>query len=177
MKDFIDFGLEYYKKSNVSYIKTGLDILKEIKHGTLRVGFSPKIQSEVSSLFDNKSDHYFSNVCISVSKKDLFSKKEYVKVYNLYLGTFNASVKTRLKLKKEDLILFSSANFVRVDNNQLPSYVPLIVILRRKGVERLNKMYDLVIAKVEDNKQKIYTLDDKEWAGNFDMIRSYKSVR
>lgn len=175
MKNLID--LKYYKKSDISYIKTGLDVLKEMKHHTLRVGFSPKIQSQVCSLFDSKDNCSFSNVCISVSKKDLFSKKEYVKVYNLYLGTFNASVKTKLKIKKEDLILFSSANFVQVDNNQLPSYVPLIVRLKGQEAKKLNKKYDLVIAKVEDNKQKIYTLDGKEWAGNFAMIRSYKSVR
>lgn len=175
MKSFFD--LKYYKKSEASYIKTNLDVLKEIKHHTLRIGFSPKIQSQVSSLFDSKDNHRFSNVCINVTKKDLFSKKEYVKVYNLYLHEFNASVKTKLKIKKEDLILFSSANFVQVDNNQLPSYVPLIVMLKGQEAEKLNKKYDLVIAKVEDNKQKIYTLDDKEWAGNFAMIRSYKSVR
>lgn len=50
-------------------------------------------------------------------------------------------------------------------------------MLKGQEAEKLNKKYDLVIAKVEDNKQKIYTLDDKEWAGNFSMIRSYKSVR
>lgn len=174
MKNLID--LEYYKKSDVSYIKTGLNVLKEIKHSTLRVGFSPKIESQVSSLFDIKDNYRFSNVCIRVNKKDLFSKKEYVKVYNLFLH-INTSVKTKLKIKKEDLILFSSANFVQVDNNQLPSYVPLIVRLKGQKAEKLNKKYDLVVAKVEDNKQKIYTLDGKEWAGNFSMIRSYKSVR
>lgn len=111
-----------------------------------------------------------------VSEKDLFSKKAYVKI-SIFQELNGSDVKIKLKIKKEDLILFSSANFVQVDNNQLPSYVPLIVMLKGQEAEKLNKKYDLVIAKVEDNKQKIYTLDDKEWAGNFAMIRSYKSVR
>ena len=76
MKNFFD--LKYYKKSEISYIKTNLDVLKEIKHHTLRVGFSPKIQSQVSSLFDSKDSSCFSNVCINVAKKDLFSKKGFV---------------------------------------------------------------------------------------------------
>ena len=112
-----------------------------------------------------------------VSEKDLFSKKEYVKIYSIFNELDRSDVKLKLKIKKEYLILFSSANFAQVDNNQLPSYVPLIVRLKGQEAEKLNKKYDLVIAEVENNKQKIYTLDGKEWAGNFAMICSYKSVR
>lgn len=168
---FIGFGLKYYKKSDASYIKTSLNIREEIKQGTLRVGFSPKLQKEIMTIDNSYSDS------MMVSEKDLFSKKEYVKIYSIFNELDRSDVKLKLKIKKEYLILFSSANFVQVDNNQLPSYVPLIVMLKGQEAEKLNKKYDLVIAKVEDNKQKIYTLDDKEWAGNFAMIRSYKSVR
>lgn len=173
MKDFIGFGPNYYKKSE-AYIKTSLNIREEIKQGTLRVGFSPKVQKEIMTIDNSFSDS------VTVSEKDLFSKKEYVKIYSIFqeLDKDKNDVKIKLKIKKEDLILFSSANFARVDNNnQLPSYIPLIVRLKGQEAEKLNKKYDLVIAEVEDNKQKIYTLDGKEWAGNFAMIRSYKSVR
>lgn len=171
--NFIGFGLEYYKKSEASYIKTSLNIRGEIKQGTLRIGFSPKVQKEIMTIDNSFSDP------VTVSEKDLFSKKEYVKIYSIFqeLDKDKNDVKIKLKIKKEDLILFSSVNFVQVDNNQLPSYVPLIVMLKGQGAEKLNKKYDLVIVKVEDNKQKIYTLDGKEWTGNFSMIRSYKSVR
>lgn len=167
---FIGFGLKYYKKSDASYIKTSLNIREEIKQGTLRVGFSPKLQKEIMTIDNSYSDS------MPVSEKDLFSKKAYVKI-SIFQELDGSDVKIKLKIKKEDLILFSSANFVQVDNNQLPSYVPLIVMLKGQGAEKLNKKYDLVIAEVEANKQKIYTLDGKEWAGNFTMIRSYKSVR
>lgn len=168
--NFIGFGLKYYKKSDASYIKTNLNIREEIKQGTLRVGFSPKLQKEIMTIDNSYSDS------MPVSEKDLFSKKAYVKI-SIFQELDGSDVKIKLKIKKEDLILFSSVNFVQVDNNQLPSYVPLIVMLKGQGAEKLNKKYDLVIAKVEDNKQKIYTLDGKEWAGNFAMIHSYKSVR
>lgn len=172
MKDFIGFGPKYYKKSEASYIKTSLNIREEIKQGTLRVGFSPKVQKEIMTIDNSFSDS------VTVSEKDLFSKKEYVKIYSIFQELDNdKDVKIKLKIKKEDLILFSSANFARVDNNQLPSYIPLIVRLKGQAAEKLNKKYDLVIAEVEDNKQKIYTLNGKEWAGNFAMINSYKSVR
>lgn len=167
---FIGFGLKYYKKSDASYIKTSLNIREEIKQGTLRVGFSPKLQKEIMTIDNSYSDS------MPVSEKDLFSKKAYVKI-SIFQELDGSDVKIKLKIKKEDLILFSSANFVQVDNNQLPSYVPLIVMLKGQGAEKLNKKYDLVIVKVEDNKQKIYTLDGKKWTGNFAMIRSYKSVR
>ena len=163
---FIGFGLKYYKKSDASYIKTSLNIREEIKQGTLRVGFSPKLQKEIMTIDNSYSDS------MPVSEKDLFSKKAYVKI-----SIFQELDGSDVKIKLEDLILFSSANFVQVDNNQLPSYVPLIVMLKGQGAEKLNKKYDLVIVKVEDNKQKIYTLDGKEWAGNFAMICLYKSVR
>ena len=168
--NFIGFGLKYYKKSDASYIKTPLNIREEIKQGTLRVGFSPKVQKEIMTIDNSYSDS------MPVSEKDLFSKKAYVKI-SIFQELHGSDVKIKLKIKKEDLILFSSVNFVQVDNNQLPSYVPLIVMLKGQGAEKLNKKYDLVIVKVEDNKQKIYTLDGKEWTGNFSMIRSYKSVR
>lgn len=132
--------------------------------------FSPKVQKEIMTIDNSFSDS------VTVSEKDLFSKKEYVKIYSIF-QELDKDVKIKLKIKKEDLILFSSANFSRVDNNQLPSYIPLIVRLKGQEAEKLNKKYDLVIAEVEDNKQKIYTLDGKEWAGNFAMICSYKSVK
>lgn len=167
---FIGFGLKYYKKSDASYIKTSLNIREEIKQGTLRVGFSPKLQKEIMTIDNSYSDS------MPISEKDLFSKKAYVKI-SIFQELDGSDVKIKLKIKKEDLILFSSTNFVQVDNNQLPSYVPLIVRLKGQGAEKLNKKYDLVIAKVEDNKQKIYTLDGKKWTGNFAMIREYKSIQ
>ena len=111
-----------------------------------------------------------------MQKKELFSKKDYIKVKNSFQK--EKPLQFTFKIKKENLILFSSARFVecRGKNIQLPLDVPLVVRLWGSKAKMLNKRYALIIARTDGEKQKIYTLDGKEWEEDI-AIHAYKSVR
>lgn len=151
--------------------KTYLDIEKEIKNHTLRVALSPEVHNKVFPMLN-----YFYVTDFMNAKKELFSKKDYIKVKNSFQK--EKPLQFTFKIKKENLILFSSAHFVerRGKNIQLPLDVPLIVRLWGSKAKMLNKRYALIIVRMDGEKQKIYTLDGKEWKEDI-AIHAYKSVR
>lgn len=167
-------ALKLLNKLNKQTIETDLDIIEEIKQDTLRVALPFKLHKEVSLLCEN---YYYNYSFIKSIKKGVSSKKDYIKVKN-YLRDYDKNqVDFSFKIKKQDLLLFSSAHFVAFEE-QLPLGVPLIVHLfgydKDNSID--NKDCDLIIVKMENNKQEIYTLDNKKWEGSIDNICSYKSV-